>query len=120
MARNRVVVTGLGCISPLGNDTDSTWEGIVAGRSGVGPITLFDPVDLKTQIAAEVKDFDPEEQLGRRLARHTDRFTQFALVATDEALKHAGLEYDEKQSERIGVVMGCGIGGRYVELCADH
>ncbi|MEJ2561742.1 MAG: beta-ketoacyl-ACP synthase II [Anaerolineales bacterium] len=111
MARNRVVVTGLGCISPLGNDTDSTWEGIVAGRSGVGPITLFDPVDLKTQIAAEVKDFDPEEQLGRRLARHTDRFTQFALVATDEALKHAGLEYDEKQSERIGVVMGCGIGG---------
>jgi 3-oxoacyl-[acyl-carrier-protein] synthase II len=111
VARIRVVVTGLGCISPLGNNTGSTWEGIVAGRSGVGPITLFDPADLKTQIAAEVKDFDPKAHLGRRLARHTDRFTQFALVATDEALKHAGLEYDEKQSERIGVVMGCGIGG---------
>ncbi len=111
MARNRVVVTGLGCISPLGNDTTSTWEGIVAGRCGVGPITLFDPEELKTQFAAEVKDFDPEEHLGRRLARRTDRFTQFALVATDEALKYSGLEYDEKQSERIGVVMGCGIGG---------
>ncbi len=111
MARNRVVVTGLGCICPIGNDTASTWEGVVSGRSGVGPITLFDPTDLKTQIAAEVKDFDPEEQLGRRLARHTDRFTQFALVATDEALKQSSLEYDKKQSERIGVVMGCGIGG---------
>ncbi len=111
MARNRVVVTGIGCISPLGNDTNSTWDGIKNGRSGTGPITLFDPKELKTQIAAEVKDFDPVIHLGRRLARRTDRFTQFALVATEEALQQSRLEYDEKQSERIGVVMGCGIGG---------
>ena len=84
MARTRVVVTGIGCISPLGNDTASTWDGIKNGRSGTGPITLFDPQEFKSQIAAEVKDFDPVVHLGRRLARRTDRFTQFALVATEE------------------------------------
>jgi 3-oxoacyl-[acyl-carrier-protein] synthase II len=111
VARTRVVVTGIGCISPLGNDTKATWDGIKNGRSGAGPITLFDPKDQKTQFAAEVKDFNPVAHLGRRLARRTDRFTQFALVATEEALRQSGLEYDEKESERIGVVMGCGIGG---------
>lgn len=111
MARNRVVVTGIGCICSLGNDAESTWDAIKDSRSGTGPITLFDAKELKTQIAAEVKDFDPVEHLGRRLARRTDRFTQLALVATDEALKHSGLTYDEKQSERIGVIMGSGIGG---------
>jgi 3-oxoacyl-[acyl-carrier-protein] synthase II len=87
------------------------WDSIKKGKSGVAPITLFDAKDLKSQIAAEVKGFDPVEALDRRLARRTDRFSQFALTATDEALKHSGLEYDEKQSERIGVVMGSGIGG---------
>ncbi|NIS81286.1 MAG: beta-ketoacyl-ACP synthase II [Anaerolineales bacterium] len=111
MTRNRVVVTGLGCVSPLGNDVETTWSAVRAGRSGAGPITTIDAQGLKTQFAAEVKDFDPEELLGRRLARRTDRFTQFALVATEEAINHAGLKVDEHMGARVGVVMGTGIGG---------
>ena len=79
--RRQVVVTGLGAVTPLGNDVPTLWEGLLAGRSGVGPITLFDPSQLEVRIAAEVRDFDPMALFGRREARRNDRFTLFALEA---------------------------------------
>jgi 3-oxoacyl-[acyl-carrier-protein] synthase II len=109
--RKRVVVTGFGCISPLGNDADETWNSIQAGLSGAGPITNFDSTNMKTTIAAEVKGFDANEAFGRRLARRTDRFTHFAIGATDEALRHAGLEVNDGNRDHIGVIIGTGIGG---------
>jgi len=109
LSRRRVVITGMGCINPLGNDVPSTWSAILAGRSGVGPITLFDVTGFDTRFAAEVKGFDPEAQIGRKLARRTDRFCQFALVAASEAIKQSGIEGQDP--DRIGVLIGSGIGG---------
>jgi 3-oxoacyl-[acyl-carrier-protein] synthase II len=111
LSRPRIVVTGLGCISPLGHTVKSTWESILKGVSGVGPITLFDASDLLTRFAAEVKDFDPISELGAKLARRIDRFTQFALVATKQALEHARLAITETNRDRIGAIIGSGIGG---------
>ena len=111
MTVDRVVVTGMGCLSPLGNDLDSTWNALLQGTSGVDTITQFDPSDFKTQIAAEVKGFDAKEVLGVRLARRTDRFTQFALVAAEQALKHSGLQVTDHNRDRIGVIFGSGVGG---------
>jgi 3-oxoacyl-[acyl-carrier-protein] synthase II len=111
VARKRVVVTGYGCITPLGHDVKSTWEGITSGRSGAAPITLFDASEFKTQFAAEVKDFDPVEAVGARMARRMDRFTQFAIVASQQAINHAGLKVNDHNRDRIGVVIGTGIGG---------
>jgi 3-oxoacyl-[acyl-carrier-protein] synthase II len=111
VTKARVVVTGIGVISPLGKDVRTTWEGIVAGKSGAGPITQFDASEFKTQFAAEVKDFDPEAHFGRKDARRTDRFTQFALVATEQALADSGLKVEEHNRDRIGVIIGTGIGG---------
>ena len=109
--RIRVVVTGMGAITPLGHDVASTWAGLRRGESGVGPITLFDASQLRTQIAAEVKDFDPVARLGRREARRYDRFIQFAVVATGQAIADSGLTFDNGVSERTGVVIGSGVGG---------
>lgn len=111
MTVDRVVVTGMGCLSPLGNDLDSTWNALLQGTSGVDTITQFDPSDFKTQIAAEVKGFDAKEVLGVRLARRTDRFTQFALIAAEQALKHSGLQVTDHNRDRIGVIFGSGVGG---------
>ena len=111
MARKRVVVTGLGCVSPLGHSVEDTWTAVLEGKSGVAPITHFDTADFKTRIAAEVKGFDPEPLLGRRLTRRTDRFTQFALVAAEQALLDSSLTIDDSNRDRIGVVIGSGIGG---------
>ncbi len=111
MSRSRVVVTGIGCVSPLGLDVDSTWKSIVEGRSGVAPITLFDTTDFKTTFAAEVKGFDAEELLGRRDARRMDRFTHFAVVSTGQALQNASLEVTDANRDRIGAIIGTGIGG---------
>ena len=111
MARVRVVVTGLGCITPLGLDVASTWAALAEGRSGVAPITTFDAAPFETRFAAEVKGFDAEALLGRRLARRTDRFTQFAAAATQQALGQAGLVIDEANRDRVGVIVGTGIGG---------
>jgi 3-oxoacyl-[acyl-carrier-protein] synthase II len=107
----RVVVTGLGCISPLGNTVAATWESAIAGRSGVAPITQFDASDLKTRFAAEVRGFDPQEALGRREARRMDRYTQLAAVAVQEAVEHAGLAIDDGNRDRVGIILGTGIGG---------
>ncbi len=109
--RRRVVVTGMGCISPVGNNVSDTWSAILAGKSGSGMITLFDASKHKTRFAAEVKDFDPAALLGQREARKMDRFTQFATVATLEALEHSGLKIDETNRDRVGILIGTGIGG---------
>lgn len=111
MPRTRVVVTGMGCISPLGNTVDSTWQALLAGQSGAGPITHFDATGYKTHFAAEVKGFDAEALLGRREARRMDRFTQFAVVAAGQALDQSGLVVDNDNRHRIGAIIGTGIGG---------
>ena len=109
--RKRVVVTGMGCISPVGNTVKETWEALLAGKSGAALITAFDASKHKTKFAAEVKGFDAQAVLGNREARKMDRFTQFAAVATQEALEHAGLKIDETNRDRIGILIGTGIGG---------
>jgi 3-oxoacyl-[acyl-carrier-protein] synthase II len=109
--RRRVVITGMGCISPLGNDVSTTWERLLAGESGVGPITQFDASEFKTRFAAEVKDFDPDAFMGRKDARRMDRFAQFAVVATREALEQSGLQVGDENSYRVGAIIGSGIGG---------
>ena len=113
-ARNRerqVVITGIGVISPVGNDLRSTWEAIVAGRSGVAPITRFDPEGHQTRFAAEVQDFDPAARLGRKEARRTDRYTHFAVAAAFAALEQSGLTIDVANADRVGVLIGSGMGG---------
>ncbi len=107
----RVVVTGMGCISPVGNNVKETWESILAGKSGATNITHFDASKHKTRFAAEVKGFDPVALFGAREARKMDRFTQFATAAAVEALAQAGLQIDESNRDRVGIVTGTGIGG---------
>jgi 3-oxoacyl-[acyl-carrier-protein] synthase II len=107
----RVVITGIGLISPVGNDVPSAWANLVTGVSGVGPITLFDASQFRVRIAAEVKDFDAVERFGTRESRHLDRFTQFALTAAREAVASSGLEICDQNRGRIGIVIGTGIGG---------
>lgn len=109
--RKRVVVTGLGCVSPVGNNVTETWESLLAGRSGAGPITGFDASAHKTRFAAEVKGFDAVALFGAREARKMDRFTQFATAATLEALANSGLKIDESNRDRVGILIGTGIGG---------
>ncbi|RME42633.1 MAG: beta-ketoacyl-[acyl-carrier-protein] synthase II, partial [Caldilineae bacterium] len=111
MNRKRVVVTGLGCISPLGNNMQETWNALIAGKSGAGPITLFDASRHKTRFACEVKGFDPAARFGSREARRMDRFTQFAVAAAEEAVAHARLNVTETNRDRIGALVGTGIGG---------
>ena len=109
--RRRVVVTGLGCISPLGNNLPDTWNALIAGKSGAGPITHFDASQHKTRFACEVKGFDAAAMFGGREARRMDRFCQFAVAATQEAVAQAALTVTEANRDRIGVLVGTGIGG---------
>ncbi|HLF88366.1 MAG TPA: beta-ketoacyl-ACP synthase II [Anaerolineales bacterium] len=109
--RKRVVITGLGCISPLGNDVQTTWQNITNGKSGAGPITHYDASEYKVQIAAEVKGFDAKELFGYRAARKMDRFTHFGLAATQQAVADARLDIHDGNRDRIGVILGTGIGG---------
>jgi 3-oxoacyl-[acyl-carrier-protein] synthase II len=107
----RVLVTGVGSVSPLGGDMDALWEGLLAGRSGAGPITRFDASAMDSRIACEVKDFSTEGVLDRKDAKRMDRFVQFAVVAAHEAMKRARLDTDALDRDRVGVVIGSGIGG---------
>ena len=109
--RKRVVITGMGCVSPVGNTVKETWTAILAGISGSGKITHFDASKHKTRFAAEVKGFDPVALFGPREARKMDRFTQFAAAAAIEALEQSGLKIDESNRDRVGIVIGTGIGG---------
>jgi 3-oxoacyl-[acyl-carrier-protein] synthase II len=111
LEKRRVVITGLGAITPLGNSTAAFWDGLITGRSGVGPISAFDPGKLTTKIAAEVRDFDPDALFGRRDARRMDRFAQFALAAAREAMADANLPDDAEVRDRVGTIVGTGIGG---------
>ncbi|MCH8843499.1 MAG: beta-ketoacyl-ACP synthase II [SAR324 cluster bacterium] len=109
--KNRVVVTGMGCISPLGNDAKSTWKGVSEGQSGIDRITKFDPAAFRSQMAGEVKGFDPAPVVAPSDQKKMDLFIQYALVATKEALDDAGMEISEDFSYDIGVSVGIGIGG---------
>jgi len=110
--RKRVVITGLGTLNPLGNDVPTYWTGLVAGRSGVGSITLYDASDQEVRIAAEVRGFDPVACLGHKQARRTDRFTQLILAAADQAIADAGLAFKENgDNHQVGIIVGTGIGG---------
>jgi 3-oxoacyl-[acyl-carrier-protein] synthase II len=107
----RVVVTGVGMVTPLGHTAASTWEALLAGRSGAGPITRFDASAFETKIACEVKDFDPGRYLDRKEARRMDRYTHFAIAATAEALQDANLRITPENADDIGIIVGSGIGG---------
>lgn len=109
--KTRVVVTGLGTLNPLGLDVESTWQSVMAGKSGVGPITRFDASQHETKFAAEVKGFEPEAALGRKDARRMDRFVQFAVVAAMQAIQDSKLEINDSNRDRIGALIGTGIGG---------
>ncbi|MBT9148782.1 MAG: 3-oxoacyl-(acyl-carrier-protein) synthase 2 [Dehalococcoidia bacterium] len=109
--RNRVVVTGLGAITPLGLNVDQYWQGLVEGRSGIGRITHFDPSNLSCKVAGEVKGFDPVNFMERKEARHMGRFSQFAIAAVGMAVEDAELNLLKEDPERLGVYLGNGIGG---------
>jgi 3-oxoacyl-[acyl-carrier-protein] synthase II len=111
MELKRVVVTGLGALTPLGNNVNEYWENLLAGISGAAPITQFDASKFRTKFACEVKNFEPTDYLDRKEARKIDRFTQFALVVSDQAMADAGLNKENINPDRIGVVFGSGIGG---------
>jgi 3-oxoacyl-[acyl-carrier-protein] synthase II len=109
--RRRVVVTGLGTVNPLGLTVRDYWQGLLAGRSGIAPIALFDPAKFKVRFAGEVKGFDPAPIIDAKAARRLDRFSQFAVVAADQALKDSGLDLARLDPARAGVILGSGIGG---------
>ncbi|MBC8112646.1 MAG: beta-ketoacyl-ACP synthase II, partial [Verrucomicrobia bacterium] len=111
MNLKRVVVTGLGAITPLGNTVEEYWKGLVAGVSGAAPITLFDASRFKTRFACEVKGFNPENYVEKREVRRMDRFEQLAVAAADEAIKNSGLDLEKINRDRVGVIWGSGIGG---------
>jgi 3-oxoacyl-[acyl-carrier-protein] synthase II len=111
LSKRRVVVTGLGAVTPIGNTREEFWRRLIAGESGVAPITKFDAAPFTTRIAAEVKDFDPDALIGRKLARRMDSFAQYAFVAAKEAIADAALPEDEDFKNTVGAVIGSGIGG---------
>ena len=111
MSLKRVVVTGLGALTPVGNTAEETWTNLLAGKSGAGPITRFNASLFKTHFACEVKDFVPNDLLDRKEARRMDRFTQFGMVVADEAIADSGLDFEKENPDRIGVIWGSGIGG---------
>ena len=114
-----MVITGVGAITPLGHDVNTTWQNAIAGQSGVGKITLFDTSHLDFQIAAEIKGFDPAAYFGAKEVRRIDRVTQLALYAAKQAFDQSGLKIDEENSWDVGVVLGCAIGG-IGTLLAEH
>ena len=111
MELKRVVVTGLGAVTPVGNTPEETWENLVAGKSGAAPITLFDASNFKTQFACEVKGLNVNEYIDRKEARKMDRYTQLALVAATQAVNDSNLDAEDLDKNRIGVIFGVGIGG---------
>ena len=111
MQLKRVVVTGMGAITPIGNTLHEYWDSLLAGVSGADLITQFDASRFRTKFACEIKGFDPTQFMDRKEARKLDRFTQLALVVSDQAMQHAGLHKDNINPDRVGVVFASGIGG---------
>ena len=111
MTPRRVVVTGLGALTPIGNTLPEYWEGLVSGKSGAAPITYFDASEFKTKFACELKNFNVLDFMDRKEARKQDRFTQYALVSTQEAIEDASLDLESIDKDRVGVIWGAGIGG---------
>lgn len=111
MELKRVVVTGLGAVTPLGNTPEETWENMVKGMSGAAPITLFDATNFKTQFACEVKNWNPNEWIDRKDARKMDRYAQLAMASAVQGVKDSGLDLDQVDKNRVGVIYGVGIGG---------
>ena len=110
MSKRRVVVTGLGAVTPIGNNVKDFWAGIRAGKVGIGPITKFDTTDYKVKIAAEVKDFNAKDHMDPRSARRMDPFCQYAVTAAKEALEDSGIDMEKEDPFRVGVIVGSGIG----------
>ena len=121
MQLKRVVVTGLGAMTPLGNNLEAYWNALINGVSGAAPITLFDASKFKTKFACEVKGFNPESILDRKEARKLDRFAQFAIATTDEAIADSGITKENCNADRVGVIWGSGIGGikTFMEECEN-
>lgn len=111
LEKKRVVITGMGAITPLGNDLEAYWQGLMAGQSGIGPITQFDASQHTSRIAAEVKGFDPLQYLDRKDVKRMDRFAQFAVAASQQALADAQLQITDLNAEQVGVMIGTGVGG---------
>lgn len=111
MELRRVVVTGLGALTPIGNNIQEFWDGLINGVSGAAPITYFDASKFRTQFACEVKNFNVEDFIDRKEARKMDRYAQYAMVASDEAIKDAGFDLEKLDRDRVGVIWGSGIGG---------
>ena len=106
----RVVITGLGAVTPIGNNVEDFWANIKKGTVGIGPITKFDTTDYKAHLGAEVKDFDPTTVIDKKAARRMEDFSQYAVVAAKEALDDSGLDMEKEDAFRVGVSVGCGIG----------
>src|SRR3954462_12232430 len=111
MELKRVVVTGMGALTPIGNTAPEFWNGLLNGKSGAATITRFDPAKYKTRFACEVKGFDPFEFIEKKEVKRLDRFAQFAVVSSDEAIKDSGLDAEGINKDRIGVIWASGIGG---------
>lgn len=108
--KTRVVITGMGAITPIGNDVESFWQGLKNKTVGIGPITYFDTTDFKCKLAAQVKDFNPKAYMDPKAARRMEAFSQFAVAATKEALTQSGIDMEQEDPYRVGVCVGSGIG----------
>ncbi len=111
MKPRRVVVTGLGALTPIGNSISEYWDGLTSGKSGAAPITYFDTENFKTKFACELKNFDPLNYMDRKEMRKNDRFSQYAIVAAEEAINDSNLNLEKINKDRVGVIWGAGIGG---------
>ena len=111
MQLKRVVITGIGAVTPLGNTASDTWRALINGVNGIGPITAFDATNFKTRFAGEVKNFDPETVIDRKEARKMDRYSQFSICVAEEALRDSGLDLEKEDRSRVGVIWGSGMGG---------
>ena len=107
----RVVITGLGAITPIGNTVEEFWKGIKEGKCGIDEITLFDTTEFKVKLAGEVKNYNPEDYFDKRTAKRMDRCSHFAIIAAREAWKDSGLDKEKEDMDRVGVIIGTGIGG---------
>src|SRR5258708_26157189 len=112
MLERRVVVTGVGLVTPLGIGVEKNWDALMAGRSGIGPITRFDASEFPARVAGEVNDFVPEDWIEKRDVKKMDPFIQYAVASADQAMKQSGFKITEENADQVGVLVGVGIGGR--------